>query len=56
MIVLRECRKSVQKEYKTRDDWVGKVIRWELSKKFKFDHKNNGQFGIRLREGFAQTH
>ena len=25
-------------EYKTWHDWVGKVIHWELCKKFKFDH------------------
>ena len=25
-------------KYKTRHDWVGKLIHWELSKKFKFDH------------------
>ena len=29
-----------QKEYKARDDWVGKVIHWELGKEFKFDHAN----------------
>ena len=27
-----------KKEYKTRHDWVGKVIHWEMCKKFKFDH------------------
>ena len=27
-----------QKEHKTRHDWVGKVIHWEMCKKFKFDH------------------
>ena len=32
--------KSAQEEYKTRHDWMGKVIHWELSKKFKFDHTN----------------
>ena len=32
-----ECSKLAQKEYKTRHDWVGKVIHWELSKKVKFD-------------------
>ena len=32
--------KFVQKEYKTRHDWVGKVIPWELCKKLKFDHMN----------------
>ena len=30
-----------QKEYETKHDWVGKVIHFELFKKFKFDHKNN---------------
>ena len=29
-----------QKEYKTRHDWVGKGIHWEMCKKFKFDHTN----------------
>ena len=32
--------KLAQKEYKTRHDWVGKVIHWEMCKKFKFDHTN----------------
>ena len=34
------CIKSqvAQKEYKTRSDWVGKVIHWELCKKLKFEH------------------
>ena len=27
----------MQKEYKTRHDWVWKVIHWELGKKLKFD-------------------
>ena len=27
--------------YKARHDWVGKVIHWEMCKKFKFDHTNN---------------
>ena len=26
------------KEYKPRNDWVGKVIHWELYKKLRFDH------------------
>ena len=29
-----------QKEYNIRHDWVGKVIHWEMCKKFKFDHAN----------------
>ena len=38
--IISKCRKLVQKEYKTRHDWVGKVIYWEMCKKFKFDHIN----------------
>ena len=30
--------KLVQKEYKTKLYWVGKVIYWELYKRLKFDH------------------
>ena len=26
--------------YKARHNWVGKVIHWEMCKKFKFDHVN----------------
>ena len=29
-----------QKEYKARHNWVGKVIHWEMCKKFKFDNAN----------------
>ena len=38
--IISECSKLAQKEYKTRPDWVGKVIHWEMCKKFKFDHTN----------------
>ena len=38
--IISECTKLTQKEYKTRHDWVGKVIHWEMCKKFKFDHTN----------------
>ena len=38
--IIIECIKLAQKEYKSRQDWVGKVIHWEMSKKFKFDHTN----------------
>ena len=38
--IISECSKLAKKEYKTRHDWVGKVIHWEMSKKFKFDHTN----------------
>ena len=38
--MISEYSKQAQKEYKTKHDWVGKVIHWELRKKFKFDHTN----------------
>ena len=38
--IISECSKLAQKGYKTRHDWVGKVIHWEMCKKFKFDHTN----------------
>ena len=34
--ILSKCSKLAQ-EYKTRHNWVGKVIHWELYKKLKFD-------------------
>ena len=36
--IISECSKLAQKEYKGRHNWVGKVIHWEMCKKFKFDH------------------
>ena len=38
--IISECNKLAQKEYKTRHDWVGKVIHRELFKKLKFDYTN----------------
>ena len=38
--IISECSKLAQKKYKTRHDWMGKVIHWEMCKKFKFDHAN----------------
>ena len=38
--IISECSKLAQKENKTRQDWVGKVIHWEMCNKFKFDHTN----------------
>ena len=32
--MISECSKLAQKEYKARHDWVGKVIHWEMCKKF----------------------
>ena len=38
--IIIECSKLAQKEYKTKHEWVGKMILWELCKKLKFDHTN----------------
>ena len=38
--IISECSKLAQKEYKARHDWVGKVIHWEMYKKYRFDHAN----------------
>ena len=38
--IITECSKLAQKEYKARHDWVGKVIHWEMCRKFQFDHTN----------------
>ena len=38
--IISECSQLSQKEYKTRDDLVGKVIHWEMCKKYKFNHAN----------------
>ena len=32
--IISECSKLARKEYKTRHDWVGKVIHWEMCHKF----------------------
>ena len=37
--IISECSKLAQ-EYKTRHDWVGKVINWEMCEELKFDHTN----------------
>ena len=38
--IRSEYSKLVLKEYKTRHDWVGKVIHWKMCKNFKFEHTN----------------
>ena len=38
--IISEWSKLVQKEYKIRHDWAGKVTHWELCKKFEFDDTN----------------
>ena len=37
--IISECSKLAQ-EYKARHDWVGKVIHWEMCRKFKYHHTN----------------
>ena len=36
--IINECSKLAPKLHKTRHVWVGKVIHWELCKKFKFEN------------------
>ena len=36
--VISGCCKLAQKECKTKHEWVGKVIHWELCKRLKYDH------------------
>ena len=38
--ILSECGKLGQREYKTKCDWVGKVIHRELCRKFQFGQRN----------------
>ena len=35
---VSESSKLVQKEYKTKHDWLGKFAHWELCKKLEFEH------------------
>ena len=50
VIETKHYKRMQQKEYKTRHDWVGKVIHWELCKKFKF-----GQTGFHPEEWDVQN-
>ena len=38
--IICECSKLAQKEYKTRHDWVGQEVHWEMCKYLKFDFTN----------------
>ena len=38
--MISKYSKLAQKEYKTRHDWAGKMIHWELYKKLQFDNTN----------------
>ena len=37
-----ECSNLAEKQYKTKHDWVWKVIHLELCKRLKFDHTKKG--------------
>ena len=39
-LIIYECSKLAQKGYKISHNWVGKIMHWELFKKFKFSRKN----------------
>ena len=36
--IISECSKVAQKEYKTKHNWVEKVIHWKLCNKIEFNH------------------
>ena len=38
--IISECSKLAQKECKSKHNWVGKVVHWEMCRKFQFDHTN----------------
>ena len=38
--IISKCSKLAHREYKSRHDWVGKVIPREMCKKIEFDHIN----------------
>ena len=40
--IISECSKLAQKEYKTRHDWVGKVIHREMTRNFNLTIQTNG--------------
>ena len=35
--MIRKCNKLAQKEYKSMNDWVGKIIHWEFCKFVQID-------------------
>ena len=48
--LISECRKLTQKKYKTRRNWMSKVIHLELRKKFKFDQLMHNPASVRENE------
>ena len=39
-LIINECNKLAQKEYKARHNWVGKMIHGEMCRNFQFDYTN----------------
>ena len=54
--IKSECAKLVQKEYKSRQNWGGKVIHWELDKKLNFDNTNKSYMHIQASLQENETH
>ena len=56
--IISKCSKFAQKENKARHGWVGKVIYWEMCKKFKFDHTNKWYMHnpSKMRQFFNQSY
>ena len=40
--IISQCSNQAQAEYKSKHDWMGKVIHWEGYKKLKFDPTDKG--------------
>ena len=45
--LISKCSKIARKEYKTRYDWMGKGIYWELCQRLKFDHTNKPESDLK---------
>ena len=54
--VINECSKLDEKEYKTRNNWMSKVINWELCKKFKFYHTKKSYMRNAVSVSENETH
>ena len=38
--IISKCSELAQRDYKIKQNWMGRVIHWELFEKFKFNHTN----------------
>ena len=46
--IINKCSRLAQKEYKIRQDLVGKVIQWELCETLRFDYSNKWDFEVQM--------